>query len=36
MKIVWMIRAAGGDIVQDFLETSTAAIGWSELGDIIT
>jgi restriction system protein len=34
MKTVWMIRAEGGDIVQDFLETSTAAIGWGELGNI--
>lgn len=34
MKTIWMIRAAGGDIVEDFLENSVAAIGWSALDDI--
>ena len=36
MKNIWMIRAAGGNIVEDFLEHSIAAIGWKALGDITT
>jgi restriction system protein len=34
MKNVWMIRADGGNIVDDFRENSVAAIGWNALKDL--
>ena len=30
----WMVRASGGEILEQFLENSIAALGWEDVGDL--
>ncbi len=33
MKNGWMVRAAGGELIEDFRAKDCVAVGWSEMGD---
>jgi restriction system protein len=34
MKTIWMVRARGGSVIEEFLEHSIAAVGWEALPDL--